>query len=426
LVFLLVLGIQLGRLAFELSQSRLAQTAGILAVAIAPSLAFSGASGMEVSLAALCLTASVRAFLKGADLRAGFLAGLAGLSRPELGLAPLVYLVVVALRRQGVAARAKAALRIVVWPIIGAAAWCTYCFVVTGRPLPNTFYAKFGPSMPWGPRLEYLFERILFSTHAPFPDPGGIVWVACWVVCFIAGVGVSRRGPEQKRAIAFVLTFLVVSVATLIGTHELRGSILFYYQRYFYPVTALGVVVVAIGVGQLAAALSKWLPKRLAATLVLILATAAAAPSWLSARASYAGHCAQIRALHTEPALALFRQSRSDARVGAEGAGSVRYHSERTVIDLLGLNFFELAHHLDDPDSRVCLLVNSDMNLVVVPSFWLEQLAPVFDYRVLEVYRVGESAMSAEGGEVTVVLAAVAAREGMPEACRARAAISNE
>jgi hypothetical protein len=398
--FAVLAALELGRLARSLGGGAAATRLAPVLALTSPALVYASLSGMEVTLAAYTLTAALVAHLGGRYGRAGLFLALAGLTRPELGLATVV-LGAHALATAPRGAKAPALLRLLGPPALGAAAWMAYCLAVTGAPLPNTFYVKAAHGA-LGTAADYYARRVLLGQGL------ALALLTATGVALALRAAVAR--PALRGPLGLVVGLQAACVLALVALYPLETDTGFYLQRYFYPVTALDGAVVAVGLGSL---LERPRPRpRPPALLALALVAvgALAAPGLVAARAEYRASCADIEALHTAPAREAATYAPEEVVIAAEGAGAARYHSGRYVLDLFGLNNHLLAHARDNAE-RTCVIVGHRPELFLVPDFWLPQLAPAFDLRVLRDY---------PGRDWTVVAARGRVQPPRYESCRER------
>jgi len=153
-------------------------------------------------------------------------------------------------------------------------------------------------------------------------------------------------------------------------TREIRPNVLFFHTRYFAPFAALPVLVAAAGLATL--------KPRFAVLLFL---------PWLAVSGWRLGLLpdllrdqeGDIAHLHTAPARFVADNLPPDSRVLVEGAGAMRFFTPRsmTIVDIIGLNDFEIAH-LRGRDALLCHLKHSDIQFVVVPQNIIGGLEELF------------------------------------------------
>jgi hypothetical protein len=407
LAFAVWTALALGDLSERFGGGLLARMAAVAVAMLSPGLAFSAVSAMEVSLATAMIAQALLAADSGAWRRVGLWAGLAGLARPEAGLI-VVVLAVYGLARKGGGRLSRLAWTLGVPGVLGGS-WLVYNALNTGHPLPNTFYAKVA-SQDWTLRLDFLMERILFDR--------GAVWFL--VLGVLGGLGLVEawRRREQRGFLGALLCAGLGSIAVIALVHPLYPEVRFYIQRYFYPFTALGIPLVALGVEAVAAQLKSHMSRGLAATLAVV-PLLAALPPLLDARIDYRDHCRDIHVLHTTPALQMARSVPQDVVIAVEGAGAARYHGQHLVLDLLGLNYHPLVHTGGDDELRSCLIMSAEPRVFAVPRSWLVPLGRGFELSIRSEH-VSE-AWAVMGGRIRLV---VVVAEGRPRPlsidCQAR------
>lgn len=293
--------------------------AGIAAVGVAlsPTLAFAQVSGMEVSLAATLLLATVDAADRGG--RAGAWWALAILARPEaLCFAPWVV--------------GRCGPRALVAPGAAVAAWVGVDLAITGHPLPATFYGK---SMPWAWQRIPVFGQALAGSWA---------WAAWGVglVPWAVGTGGALRRSLREGMLLVLPVAFVVAVGG--GRAVSPSPDVYYFLRYFLPVEPLFVVTTALGLATLVQRPVVWL---LAVPWALF--TAAALPA---RRDLYAWNCQNIEELNGAVARWLHDHADPSDGVLTCDAGYVAYASGLRTRDIVGLNDHEL---LFDRPTRVTL-----------------------------------------------------------------------
>ena len=408
LLFALATAWGIGLLARELSGANLGRSLGSVLAVLTPGFAFSAVSGMEVTLAAATVTWALLTFHRNRFGTCGILLGLAGLARPELGLMAAI-LVVVAVVSSGSKERTvRLVIKLIGPSIVLGGVWVFYNLAVTGHPLPNTFYVKSAGSGVAEQVSGYLRVVVLNGGWPWFTATAALFAVGCW------------RALRSSEARLLTVTILVVQVFGVLGVLLTRGGpamALFSYHRYFLPLTILDSVFVAVGL----VAVADWVARASGRPWLGVLASGM--PLFLivgplsQATRSYEGHCVDIDVLHTQPALDAFEHTPDDFVIAVEGAGAARFFSERRTLDLLGLNYYPLAHVSDDPLTWTCLMIGNRPDLFLVPIEWLETLEAAFEIEAIELYE--RPRWMAVGGSIgrTVVAASARVRSGTHALC---------
>jgi len=314
--------------------------------AMTPALAFSQVSGMEVCLAACFGLWAVCAWHRRRYLTAGVLLAFAFWARPEMLL--LWGLVVAALLRECLddfspenrAALLKAALPTLAF----GALWGGYCLAVTGRVLPNTFYAKFSSGHPQG------FLTVLHEAVWTLPSNylmAGLVSYALglvrairrsaslhWVVllfpwCFLLGIGASRHIPSGSANYYYWLRYAVPALPFLYPTMACGW-------RLLWPLPA------TVSIRSRPAAV--W-SRRVIAALLAVLCLVAHPYELRRAAAQYAWNCQNIDEVQVVIARWVAANTPEDAGIVVNDAGALRYIGQRRTTDLMGLNCHALAHN---------------------------------------------------------------------------------
>jgi hypothetical protein len=328
------------RLAFRLGFSWVVAIAVGLAIAADPALAFAKLSGMEVMLAGALALWTVSE-LVGERYRWAVLgAALAPLARPELALLTLSVLAVAEWRMHQRRASVGERILILVPTILFVGGWILYCLLVSGYPLPNTFYAKFSSHHEFFTHnLAIIFAQVIPSSAWFARGTGFVLWVLGAVLLF-------RRGVIAGLTAAFpVLYLLAVAASQLI-----REPWPFYWQRYLLPAQPFLLVTLVIGAAHAIGwawhgRRHAWAPTYAVGVALLVLGTLTSLPSTLRASADlFAWNCQNIEELNVDMAKWLRNHTDPGETIAVTDAGAARYFGERRVLDVLGLNNHRFLH----------------------------------------------------------------------------------
>jgi hypothetical protein len=302
-------------------------TAG-LATAWSVPMVWGALSGMEVTLAALLVTATLAAHAAGRVAASAALLGLAALARPEsVMLIPLLWLA-------GPLTSSRTA---IVWgvPVAFLTPWVVFNLRTTGTPLPATAAAKVegglvgflsGASEPLATTLvwrPWQFERewILWLASINLLLPCLIV-PGLWVLW--------RRGGRFWFWPASILLVHPIGMALLA---PYRGPA-FQEGRYSIQLLPLAVVVAVSALAPLVwAARVQMVWGRLACALLL---AASLAP--LAAGATrYAWAVQNIDAMQVSIGHWIAAETPKNSRLALNDVGAIAYVGRRQVIDVMGL-----------------------------------------------------------------------------------------
>lgn len=205
-----------------------------------------------------------------------------------------------------------------------------------GQPFPNTFYAKVSSDKLQGlaDGLKYLFDFLLRS---PFAE----IFVAIWLggaIWAIAGTAQNRPGARALLVTGAAIFGILMAYAALGGDH-------FTLWRFYQPIAPLmpiGLSLLIAGVPSLVSAA----PVRGTANFAAAAAaTGAVIIGWMQ----YYQARFDIRKEYTlvEQGLSFGRflnkiEPRPTIGVGPAGGIALAYDGE--ILDLLGLNWVEMAH----------------------------------------------------------------------------------
>jgi hypothetical protein len=348
---------------------------GAFVLAFSPALTFAGVSGMEVCLAVFLMLAAFSTYAAGGFRRAGLLAGLAVLARPEAVMVfaalPVLYLTERIFGRRGSGSAAagpddaaapstgRALAGLLLPGIILMGLWAGYSLAVTGRPLPNTFYAKFQE----GGLLEYdAFVRII-GEYAEKMEAWELAGLAVLTLAGLAGILVRRK---RKLLCLTLPAFGAAFAYAICVTRDMpEGCTRFYYWwRYLVPALPFLWIPVVMGVDTLArlgeggkavaaggsggpggepVPSGRW--KRLAGDAAAVVPAALAFAGLITASSpvieQYAWNCQNINEVQVELGQWVAENVPQGATVAVNDAGAIRYFGKRRTIDLGGLNRHE-------------------------------------------------------------------------------------
>ncbi len=346
---------------------RFAAGAACALIGLDPSTAFSAVSGMEPLLAAACVLFSIAALQRERVALAGGVAGLAVLSRPECVIPAA--LVVVAAALGPARGRVQRVARVFVPIVLLASAWVALCLAATGRPLPNTFYAKAAvvPLIDAIPRGFALLSGAI--ARAPcFDTYVGFLYLAMGVVA----IGV-RCGARLALVLLGTPILFAIGIA---ATRAIPDAEAFFWSRYVEPIRPLVAALTAAGMAAGAAVVVDLMKKRAlraarrattgpelepepratmlpdpVIAVVLLACIALMFPTYVdkvaAAEKRYAANVFDVDSLNVYTARWLAEKTAipADAWVATQDAGAVRWFQERPVLDLIGLNDHELVTH---------------------------------------------------------------------------------
>ncbi len=299
-----------------------------------PDLVAASVSGMEVPLANCLIALSLLAAVSDRRIAFGVLGAAAYLARPEAAI-PVVALSVFWIRERRTTAFWLAASG-TAGVLLAAVSLALRNLMVSGLPLPATFYAKANLSSPfhviWQRRgfVDLMGELTLFSS----PILLGIV--AALSVLFLLRRAEAPANRAAAAASVAGLAFCVVSFA-LVPPVDANA---FYHQRYVLP----ALLPLTVALPTLCHALVWRLRGASAPAATLLVCTAAAVLMVrdMPLRAQRLSNDARnIDDVQVRLGLAL-ASAEPGERAWIVDAGAARFFGRAFVVDLMGLNTFEL------------------------------------------------------------------------------------
>jgi hypothetical protein len=374
-----------GRLALAWTERReLALLAAALA-ALAGPIVWGALSGMEVSLAALLVTAALVCQAKGRPVLAAAALGLGALARPEVVLLlPLSWLSGPLTWRRAVAWLAP----------VGAclAPWVGFNLATTGTPLPATAAAKIE-----GGLVGFLagVREPLRTTVLERPWRYGSEWIAwLWQVDALVPIlllpGLWWLGRRWGRAALAPASVLLVHPVAMALLAPYRGPA-FQEGRYSIHLLPLAIVVAVAPLAMLPPlvppAAARGAARRAAwvAVLALLVAVLVALPP---AATRYGWAVQNIEAMQVHLGRWVDANTPPTARLALNDVGAITYLSRREIVDVMGLVTPAIIPFRRDGESGVLRFLERTCPdyLIVFPA-WFPTISAMTD-RFHPVYRV--------------------------------------
>jgi hypothetical protein len=220
-----------------------------------------------------------------------------------------------------------------------------YCLLVTGHPLPNTFYAKFASGRH---RFMANLDAILLHLSSPHAR---LAYGAGFLLWGVGAVQIFRKGWMAGLT---VVVFPVIFVLAVSASRSLPQVSFFYWKRYLLPGLPFALVTLAVG-GVSAATWAwrkSWRGLRITyplGTATLVVAMLAAWPGALLRNADqFAWNCQNIEEIDVAVARWLRDHVPPGETIGVVDAGAARYFGKHRILDVIGLNHHGLVHQERD------------------------------------------------------------------------------
>jgi hypothetical protein len=331
-IFYVVSTFLVGKIASEYIGTPVWSVLAMIGFVVVPGNTWLMLSGMETSLFMFLLLLAVllieRREMK-YDPAIAIVAGLAFLARPEAVVIVLVCIPVriLILAWNGEVTRRRVYSLLLMGIIIAAVVlpWILYCMSVSGHPLPDTFYAKHRPPS----QSDIEIWNIWWSS-----------WLMQWPFLLVAlggGLVLVTRGKPHLWLIAVALTVLYRFTMPLIA--------LLANHRYLIPVHSLFFVVAAISVGFIIETVlenRRHLDVRgsirlLAAILVIAVLLVPMIPAYCAQAEKFGNATKNINDMQVAIGDWVYHNTPDDAVLALCDIGAIRFFSNRSIIDLIGL-----------------------------------------------------------------------------------------
>ncbi len=397
-------------LAEWLTRSRAAGVFTGLALALSPKMAWGSLSGMEVTLYAALVTATLVAYLRALEDGSpvwGLLAGLAGCSRPEAFIVfPILALDWTIRVIRGVLPGPRVT-RFILPMLCFAAPTAVFVAVnmhASGHPLPLTFYAKtYGmgtvPSLMegrwhdalvatgWYP-IEFVYQLLTWC-ESEYPDLALGALVGAFAL-----IGATGDSANRRRG-SYLLVVILIVAPLLKGLVAPEPPLLVHDGRYLFHLLVMFLVVSVVGVLEL----RRLVRLRWIVPLFLALTVFRLGLGLYDDAAKYAAMVKNINDLQVATAKWLIAETSPDARIATNDIGAIKYFSHRFVIDTEGLVTPEAIHPKRIRRFEPFLESQRPDVLIVFPEWYPEIVARTDLFQ--EIYRI-HAHQDAAGGPALV------------------------
>jgi hypothetical protein len=367
-------------------------------------------SGMEVSLAALLVTATLVLRADERELAAAVTLGLAALARPEaLVLLPLCWLSGPLTRRRALS-----------WalPVVGCLLpWVAFNVATVGSLLPGTAAAKIEGGLLGALRgvREPLATTLLARPARYLAEEASWLWRADVLLPLLVLPGLVALGLRVGRA--------AVAPACVLLAHPIAMAVLAPYRgpgfqegRYSIHLLPLAFVVAVAplaGFRRVSAAPTapepefqprgRWLSAaslRRIGALALLGGVLGALPA---AATRYAWAVQNIEAMQVDIARWVAARTNPAARLALNDVGAITYLTRREIIDVMGLVTPAILRHRRDGEAGVLRYLDQECPdyLIVFPA-WFPTISAMTD-RFQPVYRVRLAHNTVAGADEMVV-----------------------
>lgn len=300
-----------------------------LLLSLDPQLVFDRFSGMEQPLFGLLSLLLLDLLIDDKFKRAGLVAGLLLLTRPEGAVLALLALLHVLLRRP------RAALAFLLPLVAALLPWVVYLLLASGMPWPSTFENK--------AQLVLDVAQAWRAGVAVLADTG---WGLGLPLAVVVGAYVLEGGRHGLGRLVLLSALVLLPAVLLSRPIELHGEPArapYYWARYALLAWPLLVLLASVGLASLVRTAYAGTLCRPAYAILLIgpalllalLASGLPAQA-LVLRQRLAAQCADTEALNVAAGLWVDEHLPRPALVATHDAGAVRFFGRRRVLDLWG------------------------------------------------------------------------------------------
>jgi hypothetical protein len=364
--------------------------------ALAGPMVWGALSGMEVSLAALLVTAALVLRAAEREAAAALALGLGALARPEaVLLLPLFWLSGPLTWRRALTWLGPVALCV--------APWVAFNVATIGNPLPGTALAKIEGGLLGalaGVR-EPLATSLVRRPSQYFGEWIRWLWRVDVLLPLLLLPGMAWLGRHRGRAALVPACVLLVHPLAMALLAPYRGP---GFQEGRYSIHLLPLALV-VAVASLATVGGVWL--RRVGALALLVAVLVALPG---AASRYGWAVQNIEAMQVHLAHWVIDHTPPTARLGLNDVGAITYFSRREIVDVMGLVTPAILPYRREGEAGVLRYLERTCPdyLIVFPA-WFPSLSAMAD-RFRPVYRVHLDHNTVAGADELVVYETVWSR----------------
>jgi hypothetical protein len=248
---------------------------------------------------------------------------LATLARPESAIISLLACVYILLDKDQ---KLVDLLKFILPSVALGVLWCGHDYLVSGFPLPATFYMKRQFVLAELPSRIPITVKDIIGRIPPFLGYAG----------WLGAVGlILPDGQERLKALVPFLAGLLffIANASIIPPTDPAA---FYHARYIMPAVPLLIVGVAAGAGRISLKMAGW--KSIPGVFVVTCGIVGCLMTFQSESEHLHNDTRNINEVQRAMGGWIRENTSPGAWIAATDAGAVRYFSDRRTIDLLGLN----------------------------------------------------------------------------------------
>jgi arabinofuranosyltransferase len=231
--------------------------------------------------------------------------------------------------------------------------YALFSLSLTGKPLPNTFYAKSSSPVP---------DAALYSLRT-LREIGQYHWQDNFLTLLLLPVGLVALWRRNRLVVGWLLGLALIT--------PLIVPLLWHHGRYTMPLIPFQMIAAAAGLGWLIARLRR-APRLLWAIAVVafLLAGLWRAPYW----AGMLGYnTREIQEIDVAMGQWLAANIPPDEPVAIDDIGAITFFSPRPIVDLHGLVSPQMWPILNDPEPTSALihfLASQDVRLLAIFPDW--------------------------------------------------------
>lgn len=367
---------------WTVTQMRFTSSLAVVLVALEPRLVFAALSGMETCLLLAIWSVMTVLVLRQKHVHTSVLAGFLPVVRPEaIVILPFVFLTtfyVIVKNNQSFKQ-----VRVFWLSLIPSLMWGITNFRTTGHWFPNTFYIK-SQTFQFG-------GQELLEIHGLLTSYGYGV-SSIMLVGLTVGI-VWLFWQRRSETLSLLILSFVSAMALLVGVVGTRTVIFdlsgYYWRRWGDPSYLILITLFALGVSLLITAILRTAgPKphtkkawaiSLAGVLLIMSIIPSLADQTIKLREYLSYDARAIFMLNIQAGEWLRSNTSVNTTVAVNDAGAIKYFSQRTVIDLAGLNNADIAF-----DRKPVETIFSEIDwLVIFPSWFRPWIFDQFEQVVV-------------------------------------------